>query len=210
MTAAELETEFYDFLYQLKYAPLVTLSGQLVTYEVVKGLVVATVYNPNLWAQVATVLQSLYEGNGTSAIISESLGVIGDTTTNADESIKCADKTIRTPTMEGMMNDVHAKYKKSRLVGDAYVPIDFECAQWKMQAKEIYMGNFQTKTKTPIMFVSNFYDPMAPLISAKNMTSSFEDSVLLEQVAYGVRVLCHILLCFPPSFPFLFCPTQIM
>lgn len=83
------------------------------------------------------------------------------------------------------MPHVGAKYNISRLVGDVYVPIHFECAQWKMQARETYRDAFQARTKTPILFVSNSYDQMTPLASVKIMTSGFEGSVLLEQVAYG-------------------------
>lgn len=182
-----MEAEFYNFLYRLKYNPIPTTLGVLVDYAAVKNVVVAAVYDPSTWPRTAALLSGLYKGNGTSFVLSQAGGgAASDTTSNANAAIKCADKTVRTKTMDAMMPHVLAKYNISRLVGDVYVPIDFECAQWKMQAKEIYKGAFCAKTKNPILFVSNSHDPMTPLVSAKNMTSGFEGSILLEQTAYGV------------------------
>jgi hypothetical protein len=46
-------------------------------------------------------------------------------------------------------------------------------------------GFKQTKTKNPILFVNNIADPITPLVSAKHMSTYFEDSVVLTQNSGG-------------------------
>lgn len=190
MTAAELERGFYDFFYNLKYNPIATGANTLVEYEDLKNVVVGSIYAPNTWRQLASALDGLYRGNTTDfAILAAAFAGATSTsaTPDAEAAIKCSDKTVRTPTKEAMLPHVHDKYNISKILGDVYVSIDFECAQWKFCAQEIYRGDFHTKTANPILLVSNTYDPLTPLVSAQNMSSGLEGSVVLEQVAYGVR-----------------------
>jgi hypothetical protein len=46
-------------------------------------------------------------------------------------------------------------------------------------------GFKQTKTRNPILFVNNVADPITPLVSAKHMSTYFEDSVVLTQNSGG-------------------------
>ena len=54
-----------------------------------------------------------------------------------------------------------------------------------MNATERYAGNFAVKTKNPILVVSNSLDPVTPLVSAQNMTETFEGARLLVSDGYG-------------------------
>lgn len=57
---------------------------------------------------------------------------------------------------------------------------------WKMAAKERYTGGFSNiKTKHPLLFVGNTYDPLTPLASARNASAAFDGSVVLQHDGYG-------------------------
>ena len=62
------------------------------------------------------------------------------------------------------------------------------CAQWQFVGKDRYEGDFRVKTKKPILFIGNTYDPVTPLASAKAMSEKFEGSVVLERGGYGVSL----------------------
>lgn len=59
------------------------------------------------------------------------------------------------------------------------------CAQWPYNAKERYQGDFQVKTKNPVLFIGNTGDAHTPLVSAYNVSSGFEGSSVLEIDGYG-------------------------
>lgn len=64
-------------------------------------------------------------------------------------------------------------YATSYIVGGSNAIIQMICAQWPWKVKKIYQGNFEAKTKTPILFMSNSLDGQTPLVSARNMSAGF-------------------------------------
>src|SRR5207248_2019929 len=104
--------------------------------------------------------------------------------------IHCADRTVRLSSFDDFIPVVDQLYKTSKLFGDVTTAITAICAQWKMRAKEVYKGDFQAKTKKPVLFIGNTGDGFTPLTSAYNVSSGFKDSVVLEVNGYGV--------CAPP------------
>lgn len=74
-------------------------------------------------------------------------------------------------------------------VGDALVFLYAACSQWKIEPKERYTGDFNVKTKHPVLFVGNTHDGLTPLVSAKNVSSTFEGSVVLTVDGYGVSLV---------------------
>jgi TAP-like protein len=189
-----LENDFYDFLYNLKYNPVIVETTTF-GYEDLKSLVFNALYSPSAWSALSIAFDDMYKGNYTllatlSAAFNAGLEV--SATPDAVNCIKCSDKMIRTPTMVQFLPYVEAEYSTSKFIGDGYVATDAICAQWRMPAKEIYKGDFQVKTKNPILFVSNTFDPITPLVSGKNMSSGFEGSALLEHRGYGVRLILSL------------------
>lgn len=174
-------------MYHLKFNPFAT--GEWVAnYDGIKNLVVANMYAPAGWPQMAAVLADVYNGNATSLgkfVDAVTTGVYETSTLHAGPAIKCSDKKLRTETLEEYMPNVQDKYDMTDIYGDVYIAFDTNCAQWKFQAKEIYDGDFQVKTKNPVLFAGNTFDPLTPLVSAKNMSSGFEGSAVLQHNGYG-------------------------
>lgn len=85
----------------------------------------------------------------------------------------------------------------SPVLGDPDLNLVIGCATWKLRAKERLTTSFDSVTKTshPILLLSNRYDPVTPLVSAKNMSASFADSVVLEKNAYGHTSMSEPSIC---------------
>jgi hypothetical protein len=63
-----------------------------------------------------------------------------------------------------------------------------QCARWQFTARERYAHDFHATTRKPILFVSNTYDMVTPPINACNMSAGFTDSIVVEQLGFGVSV----------------------
>jgi hypothetical protein len=95
---------------------------------------------------------------------------------------------VRTPPAESLeekLDIFNGRTTKSRIAGDAASDVVARCAQWPMPAKERYMGDFNVETKNPMLIIGNTYDPVTPLVSARNVSETIKTSVLLHQDTYG-------------------------
>lgn len=102
--------------------------------------------------------------------------------------IRCGDQIPRFESVHDVLPGMQRRENLSRFLGDFEAPADTICGQWKVHAKGAYTGDFQVKTRNPLLFVSNRYDPVTPLISARNMSQGFEGSGLLVQEGHGVSL----------------------
>ena len=189
MTASALENQFWKTLFKIKYAPL--RSGtQIVDYYTIKNAVTGTLYSPAQFPVLAKALDDMYSGNLTTILAMGSAGA-ADTadvgiTPEANQGIQCSDKAVRASNRKALMPTVEKKFDISRVLGDSRIFSDMACAQWQMEAKERYEGDFQVKTKNPLLFIGNTYDALTPYQSAFNMSSGFEGSGAIEQLSFGV------------------------
>jgi len=66
---------------------------------------------------------------------------------------------------------------------------------WSLSIIDILMfaGPFVANTSFPILFIANMADNVTPLVSARNNSEGFQDSVILVQNSYGVsNVNCRL------------------
>lgn len=189
-TATQLESQFWNFLEKVKYDP-VRSGTETIDYDMIKDLVVASLYGLRNWPSLATALSELmYKNNATSFLAYHRIisGTVSETTTqDANTGIECGDKDVaRVPSRQEFMPVVHKKYNISRTIADSLMFSDMACAQWKLNAKERCSGDFHVKTRKPLLFIGNTWDPMTPYQSAHNMSVGFTGSGLIEQKSYGV------------------------
>jgi hypothetical protein len=104
----------------------------------------------------------------------------------AQFGIKCSDVRAQATNLTEMLPVFQARHNKSRFFGDYADASPARCAQWMLPAKERYMGDFNVTSKNPVLIIGNTYDPVTPLVSAKNVSETFQGSVLLQHDAYGV------------------------
>ncbi|KAI0832162.1 TAP-like protein-domain-containing protein [Hypoxylon sp. FL0890] len=192
-TADELEQAVWDLLDTVKYRPFPAGPSYMIDYSNVKGIIVQALYNSAGWPALAvilndiltgqldtleTLLDVLYPTNFTDifAQIAEPLALAG---------IHCSDNMVRTEKFEDFLPAVQRMYNTSKIIGDALVFLYSACAQWKIEPKERYTGDFNVKTRNPVLFIGNSYDALTPLVSAKNVSATFEGSVVLKVEGYG-------------------------
>ncbi|KAI0892441.1 alpha/beta-hydrolase [Annulohypoxylon nitens] len=191
-TAAELEQSVWDLLDTLKFNPLATRNYKI-DYSTLKGFIVQDMYDSSTWPVLAGMLNLIFTEQLDS--LEETLDAL-----NASEitdifatiqqpqslaGIHCSDNMVRTEKFEDFVPAVYQMYNTSRTIGDALVSLYATCAQWMIEPKERYTGDFNVKTKNPVLFIGNSHDGLTPLVSAKNVSATFENSVVLEVDGYG-------------------------
>lgn len=183
---------------------------ELVTYTKIRKLTGTSLYRPNhYFSHLAEILAGLERGDGAPyfAFVNRfgppssnlcSMKPIPPTTpvTSEDEGggdafpiILCADgKQLSKDPREfavyaaEMMNISHA-------AGALVVRDRIACAGRTVRPKFSFTGPFSAKTSFPILYVANMADNITPLISARNNSAGFMDSVVLIQNSYGVSAL---------------------
>ncbi|EFQ34908.1 uncharacterized protein GLRG_10052 [Colletotrichum graminicola M1.001] len=88
----------------------------------------------------------------------------------------------------------------SRSIGHYGVAVQMLCAQWRIEARETYKGDFKVNTKNPLLIFSNTLDPATPLRSALNVSETFEGSVFLQSEGLGHGWRTHPSLCVAKAF----------
>ncbi|KAI5863924.1 alpha/beta-hydrolase [Durotheca rogersii] len=187
-TAAELEKEVWDLIEAVKIRPLV-VEGAMMDYAAVKGLFINALYNSGTWAGLAEMVNAIltgqYESSSDTSPFDPALIHWSILRAQALSGIHCSDNMVRTERFEDFVPAVERMYESSKIIGDALVSLYATCAQWKIEPKERYMGDFNVNTKHPVLFIGNTFDGLTPLVSARNVSSTFEGSVVLEVDGYG-------------------------
>ncbi|KAI1377912.1 alpha/beta-hydrolase [Hypoxylon crocopeplum] len=191
-TAAELEQAVWDLLDTVKFNPI-PVGSFLVDYVNLKALFVNLLYDSSGWPGLAVILNLIFTGQTDVLVdVVDALGVTNVTNVFATiqrpqalAGIHCSDNMVRTEKFEDFVPAVQHMYNTSRIIGDALVNLYSICAQWKIEPKERYTGSFEVKTKYPVLFIGNSHDALTPLVSAKNVSATFEGSVVLEVDGYG-------------------------
>ncbi|KAI1139197.1 alpha/beta-hydrolase [Hypoxylon sp. FL0543] len=193
-TADELEQAVWDLLDTVKYHPIPVGPSYMMDYSNLKGIIVQFLYNSAGWPVLATILNDLLTGQLDT--LPTILTALFPTTNITDifaqiaeplalAGIHCSDNMVRTEKFEDFLPAVQTMYNTSKIMGDALVFLYSTCAQWKIEPKERYTGDFNVKTKNPVLFIGNSHDGLTPLVSAKNVSATFEGSVVLEAEGYG-------------------------
>ncbi|KAH8812325.1 TAP-like protein-domain-containing protein [Xylogone sp. PMI_703] len=197
-TASGLEQQFLDLLENVKYNPVATETGLIIDYGALKTFLANMLYTPNIWSQGSVALYGLLHGN-TTAFTQLATALFSGSAANfaeLDLGIRCGDNAIRAQNLSEVMPIVDAMYNASFALGDVQAGFPMTCATWKFHAKERYTGGFDNvKTKYPVLFVGNTYDPATPLVSAKNASAGFEGSVVLQHDGHGHTSLWQPSLC---------------
>lgn len=194
-TADQLEADLYAFLQDIRLNPIplpkATTPLDVVTYPAIQGRLLLSLYRPLEYPMMAAVLDGLMQRNATLAGIlfaseAES-GAVPMTAPEAILGIRCGDKVPRVDSLEELRSTYLEFEETTKFFVDVWGNINtITCGQWKFEAKERYTGNFDVETANPILFIGGTYDPVTPVASAKNMSESFRNGVLLHHNGFGV------------------------
>ncbi|XXH01751.1 cytosolic factor, phosphatidylinositol/phosphatidylcholine transfer protein [Hypoxylon texense] len=186
-TFEALEATMLQLFAEMRSNPPVWNGSTVFDLSLFKSQIYGTLYFPRLWPALAQSLDDLLHDNlttfaaqiadPTTAIPQQAQAIVG---------IRCGDKRRRTDNLIDLAPDFAQYHRNSKWFWDWnwgwYV---MPCAQWKFSAKERYDGDFQVQTRSPLLFVGNTFDPVTPLVSARNMSEGFEGSVLLTHNGHG-------------------------
>ena len=198
MTATQLENSLYAILETLKTNPIpisdpsIPGGGILIDYSVVKGFVLPKLNFPSNWPQLAQTIAAMATGSAAGLPSSSANMMASSATADGGDAesqfgIKCSDVLQHAESVADLLPTVEARRRLSRFGGDAFDMNLARCAQWKLPAKERYSGDFRSvTTQNPVFIINNRFDPVTPLVSARNASQTYNGSVLLEQVSYGV------------------------
>ncbi|KAG7142098.1 Tripeptidyl aminopeptidase like protein [Verticillium longisporum] len=188
ISGAELEKKFWDFLETIKYDPLV-LGPATVDYPTLKFITALSLYDASTWPTYTAFLDLLMtRSNDTLAVQTMTENGWLTTKSEGDEAIfqiRCGDRVARAASLEEFKPAIDRLTNTSRVYGDLVVALNAACAQWQVGAAERLDSDFHVKTKNPVLFVGNTWDGHTPLVSAKNVSSTFDGSGLLEIRGYG-------------------------
>ncbi|KAA8650986.1 hypothetical protein EYZ11_004309 [Aspergillus tanneri] len=211
---SEMEADIHNFLETLKVYPIEIPGAGVITYDMVKSIILGQLYGTNLWPELSTLLDFAILRNvtGLMSIFGDKLSSDrGSSNAAAAEenkvktrnptilesllSIRCSDKIPRSSNLQQLAPVLYDSWSLSNIGGDFNDFIEVPCAQWKLAAKERYTGDFNVKTPHPILLIGNTFDPVTPLASAYNVSWGLEDSVVLEHHGYGHSSLGQFSLC---------------
>ncbi|KHN95296.1 Peptidase S33 tripeptidyl aminopeptidase-lik [Metarhizium album ARSEF 1941] len=210
-TAAQLEESIYQLFQKLKYeligipVPGYPGGGLLIDYSFMSAVIFRQLYTPSIWQSTAKCILALMTGQNTSPGLQHCVPGLAQTASKdasgkrdqeAQFGIKCSDVRVHTKSLTPQVLPVlQERHNKSRFFGDHADTVLAKCAQWTLPAKERYMGDFNVRTKKPLLIIGNTHDPVTPLVSARNVSETFKGSVLLQHDSYGHASLMQASLC---------------
>ncbi|KAK5219066.1 hypothetical protein LTR99_006552 [Exophiala xenobiotica] len=204
-TSQDVSNAVDTFLATLRYSPIVVKmddDSMIITYDKVKSFMFESMYRPASWPAVAVLLDLLVQGNSTGYVETlEQMAQGGNGTDreapDAFKGIRCGDVAFRADTLSAFDPFKDAVVPTSKWGGlDFGLDNIMQCAPWKMRAKEVYSGSWSDiRTRNPLLIIGNTYDPVTPLISARNNSAAFVGSVVLQHNGYGHCSIAQPSLC---------------
>ncbi|KAJ0122112.1 hypothetical protein J7T55_002624 [Diaporthe amygdali] len=189
---------------------------EIITFSKIRKLAATSLYRPNYYfTHLAKILAGLEKGDGRayydfvtryglpfSDVCSalhippeEPLTSVGEGSDDAFPMILCADgKSLPTSPAE-FEEHVEEMQRVSHSNGAIVVKDRIACAGRQVRPKWSFKGPFEAKTSHPILYVANMADNITPLVSARNNSAGFEDSVVLVQNSYGHTSLAAPSVC---------------
>lgn len=164
-------------------------------------MVANSLYSPTKWKNITTVLDMFLTGNidekfalevATETILVNQKDLPAVAGGVKLEGIHCLDRAARARTYENFQPAIDRLFNTSRIMGGASMPLSMACAQWKLDPKERYEGDFRVRPKNPVLIVGNTHDGHTPIRSAHNISAGFEGSVVLEVNGFAVCVSVYL------------------
>jgi pimeloyl-ACP methyl ester carboxylesterase len=154
------------------------------TYLTIKAEFLQPLYFPNTWPDFADTIASLLNGSAANAAPAPPAETYGSAE-NALLGIRSSDATFIANTSADYVDQMQYQATISPGFSDIAYYALWISAQWQIPAKERYWGDFNVKTKNPILYVNGEFDPVTPLKAAYNGSAGFEGSVVLAHSGYG-------------------------
>ncbi|KAK4665314.1 hypothetical protein QC763_400860 [Podospora pseudopauciseta] len=197
-TAPELEATLLAMVDRYQSNP-VAAAGKVINGKFVKEILIVIIKYPTGIVPLATVyIRSLLEGKNLDGVVAFHTTLYNAVSMGDNDAlmgIACSDKVIRAtgPTDQKLIDDTNHMLNSTKIFGGLLAGIASQCAEWPHEGRGKYTEHWfdeegrprVIKTRKPILFVGNRYDPVTPVKSAVAMSSVFEGSRVLERDAFG-------------------------
>ncbi|KAM0814410.1 putative TAP-like protein-domain-containing protein [Seiridium cardinale] len=196
-TALELQATLMGLADDIKAAPI-AVNNTVIDYNFVLDAIYYSIKYPSLFQTIAPYILDILNRQNLDDVVAFGAKLIQGATGGRPEAlygIKGSDTIPHYDNLAAAMPDIEYMQQASPLFWGVAGSALTLLAQWPFKAKEVYSGDFNTKTPNPILFIGNTWDPATSLSSARNMGASFEGSVVLEQHGYGHTSLQQASLC---------------
>ncbi|RDA86501.1 hypothetical protein CP532_2020 [Ophiocordyceps camponoti-leonardi (nom. inval.)] len=203
-SAADLEQSVWKLADSLRRRPLAFNTSSFVLDDgTLRGFMSESLYSTSSWPDAMAVMNMLISGPVDEAFVLRHLGdrasLLPDSNSSAIETamtrtlvatmplfgIHCLDRTVRKGSLDALMPALRRLLSISRVMGGAGVNSAVVCAQWKLEPRERYAGDFRVRPRAPVLIVGNSHDGHTPIRSAHNLSAGVEGSVVLEVDGYG-------------------------
>jgi pimeloyl-ACP methyl ester carboxylesterase len=184
---------------------------EIITYSKIRQLAATSLYRPNYYfTHLAKILAGLEQGDGrayyefvtryglpfsdvcSARHVPPEEPLTGAGSDDAFPTILCADGKPLPASPVEYEEHVEEMERVSRSSGAIVVKDRIACAGRQVRPKWSFSGPFEARTSFPILYVANVADNITPLVSARNNSAGFEDSVVLVQKSYGVSAFVPI------------------
>ncbi|KAK4946622.1 hypothetical protein LTR10_014474 [Elasticomyces elasticus] len=182
----EAQWSFYNDLLEKKVIAY-DAEGNKVEYDDFQNIMKEVIFKgPRLWADELNKWAYVYKNRTAVPAARRRAGPTFDPT-DAEalaakqklitQAITCADADRFSDVSAAKFKEWSAIYNnKSQYGGNTLTDLLFTCATWQVSAKEGPPSFEGVVTKTPVLFVENFYDPVTPSLSARNSSAGFVGS----------------------------------
>ncbi|RDA90708.1 hypothetical protein CP533_4947 [Ophiocordyceps camponoti-saundersi (nom. inval.)] len=203
-SGADLEQSVWKLADSLRQRPLAfNTSSYVLDDGTLRGYMSESLYSTSSWSDFTAVMDMLISGRVDEAFVLRHLGdrasLPPDSNSSAIETamtrtlvttmplfgIHCLDRASRAGSLNALMPALRRLLSISRVIGGAGANTAVACAQWKVEPRERYGGDFRVRPRAPVLIVGNSHDGHTPIRSAHNLSAGFEGSVVLEVDGYG-------------------------
>lgn len=191
--AAVLESKWFDQLNALKAQPQVVLDSdvpQIAIYGQFKYSMFKMTYSSAAWPEYAELLANGFlHGNWSGLYNTYGLARSAPrpdknfTSLHAQLAISCADALRHGEPWDAksLEQQILKLEEQSPFGAEIWVGDGATClSAWTIRGKDVWKGNFTSRTAFPILWGSTEFDPVTPLLSARAMAGLFPGSELFR------------------------------
>ncbi|KAK5651988.1 hypothetical protein OQA88_10891 [Cercophora sp. LCS_1] len=162
--------------------------------------VFASLYRPASWPQLAKNLVAVLDGNATDAFLSYQWKGYESWRDEGDSGFfvyynDAPSGSEHWPQDHRALVDELSPVLNASLFSEGSFDSTFVRAAWAIPKRHTYIPTHGVETAHPLLVLSTTYDPVCPLISAKNATGTFTGARLVEVKGYGHSSLAVPSLC---------------
>ena len=201
-SAADIRKRVDEFIRSLETSPVAAVQGgrvRLLTSSLVRETIRQTLYSPvcSFEPLASALAESVLRGNHTvilsrggalcTRFLPDHVPVDCPWCGEASYGVLCGDSALtatqRVRNVSWAQEEVDILHTQSPAVGEPWARTPLACVDWQFVPKYAFSGPFESST--PLLIMSNRYDPATPLANAYALSRKHNGSAVVVQESYG-------------------------